>query len=80
MDNAKLSGDLASKSLPKVSNLNIPVDNGKYQAKVRVEFVKLKENNVDTLRRSVSICPPTSARARGTRWSSTSTAVPTPSR
>ena len=34
VDNSKLSADLASKSLPKVSNLNIPVDNGKYQAKV----------------------------------------------
>lgn len=36
VDNAKLSSDLALKSLPKVSNLNIPVANGKYQAKVRL--------------------------------------------
>ena len=36
VDNAKLSADLAAKSLPKVSNLNIPVDGGKYQAKVRL--------------------------------------------
>jgi len=36
VDNAKLSADLSSKSLPKVSNLNIPVDGGKYQAKVRL--------------------------------------------
>jgi len=36
VDNAKLSADLALKSLPKVSNLNIPVDGGKYQAKVRL--------------------------------------------
>merc|ERR1719242_1214655 len=36
VDNAKLSSDLAVKSLPKVSNLNIPVDGGKYQAKVRL--------------------------------------------
>ena len=34
VDNSKLSADLAGKSLPKVSNLNIPVDGGKYQAKV----------------------------------------------
>merc|ERR1719499_2764483 len=36
VDNAKLSSDLAIKSLPKVSNLNIPVAGGKYQAKVRL--------------------------------------------
>ena len=36
VDNAKLSTDLANKSLPNVSNLNIPVDGGKYQAKVRL--------------------------------------------
>jgi len=36
VDNAKLSADLSTKSLPKVSNLNIPVANGKYQAKVRL--------------------------------------------
>ena len=36
VDNAKLSADLSMKSLPKVSNLNIPIDNGKYQAKVRL--------------------------------------------
>jgi len=36
VDNAKLSSDLALKSLPKVSNLDIPVANGKYMAKVRL--------------------------------------------
>lgn len=36
VDNAKLSSDLALKSLPKVSNLNIPVAGGKYQAKIRL--------------------------------------------
>jgi dipeptidyl-peptidase-4 len=36
VQNAKLSNDLAQKALPKVSNLNIPVDGGRYQAKVRL--------------------------------------------
>merc|ERR1712106_309785 len=36
VDNARLSSDLSLKALPKVSNLNIPVDGGKYQAKVRL--------------------------------------------
>ena len=36
VDNSKLSADLARKILPKISHLNIPVDNGKYQAKVRL--------------------------------------------
>jgi len=36
VDNVKLSSDLSLKSLPKVSNLNIPVDGGRYQAKVRL--------------------------------------------
>lgn len=36
VDNAKLSSDLAQKSLPKVSNLDMPVKGGKYNAKVRL--------------------------------------------
>ena len=36
VDNGQLSADLARKRLPKVSNLDIPVANGKYMAKVRL--------------------------------------------
>jgi dipeptidyl-peptidase-4 len=36
VNNGQLSTDLARKRLPKVSNLDIPVGNGKYMAKVRL--------------------------------------------
>ena len=48
VDNSKLSADLASKSLPKVSNLNIPVDGGKYQAKVGSGALSLVQIHRDT--------------------------------
>ena len=39
MDDAKLSSDIATKSLPNMSNnLNIPVIGGKYQAKVTLHL------------------------------------------
>ena len=38
MDDAKLSSDIATKSLPNVSNINIPVIGGKYQAKVTLNL------------------------------------------